>query len=125
MFFSFLEAPEHKNLASKSTFFIINFQNFSNIKVAYDNFSHKNSTLDQFLIIFMPKIIPTKDVVKIANFMFRHVRNNKIYLKMGLNLIFYYKKLLGTLKLTHLLYENKTFISRPTGIQGGQKIRKN
>ena len=125
MFFSFLEAPEHKNLASKSTFFIINFQNFSNIKVAYDNFSHKNSTLDQFLIIFMPKIIPTKDVVKIANFMFRHDRTNKISLKMGFNLIFYYKKLLGTLKISHLLYKNKNFISRSTGIQGGENIREN
>ena len=73
----------------------------------------------------MIKIMFTADVVKIADFKFRHVRNNKIYLKMGLNLIFYYKKFLGTLKLTHLLYKNKTFISKPIGIQGGQKIRKN
>ena len=100
-------------------------ENFINTKEAYDNFSHKNSTFDQFSIIFMPKIIRTADVVKIADFTFWHVRTNKVYLKLGLNLIFYYKKLLGTLKLTHLLYKNKTFISTPTGIQGGQKIRKN
>ena len=72
----------------------------------------------------MTKIMFTADVVKIADFKFRHVRNNKIYLKMGLNLIFYYKKLLGTLKLTHLLYKNKTFVSKPTGIQGAKKIGK-
>ena len=95
------------------------------MKDAYDNFSHKNFTFDQFLIIFMPKIIRTADVVKIADFTFRHVCTNKIYLEMALNLIFYYKKLLGTLKLTHLLYKNKTFISTPTGIQGGQKIGEN
>ena len=100
-------------------------ENFINIKDAYDNFSHKNSISGQLSQIFMPKIICTADVVKIADFTFRHDRTNKISLKMGLNLIFYYKMLLGTLKLTHLLYKNKTFISKPTGIQGGQKIRKN
>ena len=73
----------------------------------------------------MTKIMFTADVVKIADFTFWHDRTNKISLKMGLNLIFYYKKLLETLKLTHLLYKNKTFISKPTGIQGGQKFRKN
>ena len=94
-------------------------ENFINIKDAYDNFSHKNSISCQLSQIFNPKIIRTADVVKIANFMFRHDRTNKISLKMGLNLIFYYNKLLGTLKLTHLLYKNVTFISRLTGIQGG------
>merc|ERR1739840_61205 len=82
------EAPEHKKRASETTFLLINLENFINTKDAYDNFSHKNSTFDQFLIIFMPKIIRTADVVKIADFTFRHVRTNKIYLKMGLNLIF-------------------------------------
>ena len=100
-------------------------ENFINIKDAYDNFSHKNSISGQLSPIFMPKIIRTADVVKIADFTFWHDRTNKISLKMGLNLIFYYKTLLGTLKLTHLLYKNKTFISKPTGIQGGQKFRKN
>ena len=119
MFFSLLKAPEHKNLASKSTFLLINLENFIKIKDAYDNFSHKNSNFDQFLIIVMPKIIRTADMVKIADFMFRHVCTNKIYLTMALNLIFYDKKSLGILKLTHLLYKNVTFISRPTGIQGG------
>ena len=119
MFFSLLKAPEHKNLASKSTFLVINLENFINIKDVYDNFSHKNSNFDQFLIIVMPKIIRTADLVKIADFTFRHVCTNKICLKMALNLIFYYKKSLGTLKLTHLLYRKVTFISRPTGIQGG------
>ena len=105
MFFSLLEAPEHKNLASESTFLLINLENFINTKDAYDNFSHKNSTFDQFLIIFMPKIIRTADVVKIADFTFRHVCTNKISLKVGSNLSFSKKNLLGTLKLTHLLYK--------------------
>ena len=72
----------------------------------------------------MPKIIPTADVVKIADFTFRHDCTNKISLKMGFNLIFYYKKLLGTLKISHLLYKNKNFISRSTGIQGAKKLGK-
>ena len=72
----------------------------------------------------MTKIMFTADVVKIADFKFRHVCTNKISLKVGSNLIFYYKKFLGTLKLTHLLYKNKTFISTPSGIQGGRKMRK-
>ena len=42
MFFSLLEAPEHKNLASEATFLLINLEKFYNIKVAHDNFSHKN-----------------------------------------------------------------------------------
>ena len=124
MFFSFREALEHKKRASETTFLLINLENFINTKDAYDNFSHKDSTFDKFLIIFMTKIIRTADVVKIADFTLWHVRTNKIYLKMGVNLIFSYKKLLGTLKLTHLLYKNKTFISTPSGIQGGRKMRK-
>ena len=66
----------------------------------------------------------TAEVVKIADFTFWHVCTNKICLKMALNLIFYYKKSLGTLKLRHLLYRNVTFISRPTGIQGAKKLGK-
>ena len=99
-------------------------ENFIYIKDACDNFSHKNPIFGQLLQIFMPKIIRTADVVKIADFTFRHDRTNKISLKMGLNLIFYYKKLLGTLKISHLLYKNKTLISKSSGIQGGRKMRK-
>ena len=125
MCFSLRQAQEHQKLASESTFLLINLENFINIKDAYDNFSHKNSISCQLSQIFNPKIIRTADMVKIANFMFWHDRTNKISLKMGFNLIFYYKKLLGTLKISHLLYKNKNFISRSTGIQGGQKIREN
>ena len=105
MFFSLLEAPEHKNLASESTFLLINLENFYNTKVAYDNFSHKKFIFDSFLIIFMTKIMDTAKVVKIADFTFRHVCTNKISLKVGSNLSFSKKNLLGTLKLTHLLYK--------------------
>ena len=116
---------KHKKPASKSTFLLINVETFINVKDAYDNFSHKNFTFYQVLLIFVPKIIHTADMVKIADFTFQHDLTNKIYLKMGLNLIFSYKKLLGTLKLTHLLYKNKTFISKSTGIQGGKQFWKN
>ena len=105
MSFSLLEAPEHKNLASEATFLLINLEKFYNIKVAYDNFSHKKFIFDQFLIIFMTKIMVTAEVVKMADFRFRHVCTNKISLKVGSNLSFSYKILLGTLKLTHLLYK--------------------
>ena len=53
----------------------------------------------------MTKIMFTADVVKIADFKFRHVCTNKISLKVGSNLSFSKKILLGTLKLTHLLYK--------------------
>ena len=78
----------------------------------YDNLSHKNPIFGQLLKYFMPKIMFTADMVIFANFRFRHDHSKKISLKMGLNLIFNYKKLLGTLKVTHLLYINKTFISK-------------
>lgn len=53
----------------------------------------------------MTKIMVTAEVVKMADFRFRHVCTNKISLKVGSNLSFSYKILLGTLKLTHLLYK--------------------
>ena len=53
----------------------------------------------------MTKIIRTADVVKIADFTFRHVCTNKISLKVGSNLSFSNEILLGTLKLTHVLYK--------------------
>ena len=105
MYFSLLEAPELKNLDSKATFSQINLENFYNIKVAYDNFGHKNFIFNKFLIIFMTQIRVTADMVKIADFTFWHVRTNKISLKVGSNLSFSNKILLGTLKLTHLLYK--------------------
>ena len=46
MSFSLLEAPEHKNLASEATFLLINLEKIYNIKVAYDNFSHKKFIFD-------------------------------------------------------------------------------
>ena len=53
----------------------------------------------------MTKIMFTAEVVKMADFTFQHVCTNKISLKMGSNLSFSNKILLGTLKLTHLLYK--------------------
>ena len=44
----------------------------------------------------MTKIIRTAEVVKIADFTFWHVRTNKISLKVGSNLSFSNKILLGT-----------------------------
>ena len=105
MFFSFREAPEHKKRASKITFLLIKFKIFINTKDAYDNFGHKNFIFNKFLIIFMTQIMFTADVVKITDFTFRHVCTNKISLKVGSNLSFSEKNLLGTLKLTHLLYK--------------------
>ena len=59
--------------------------------------------------------------VKLADFRFWHVFTNKVSLKVGLNLIFYRKNLLWTLKLIHLLWKNKTFISNPSLILRGPK----
>ena len=72
----------------------------------------------------MPKIIRAADVVKIADFTFRHVHTNKISLKMGSNLIFGKIFLLGALKLTYLLYKKYTFINR-TFLAKNRKIQKN
>ena len=72
----------------------------------------------------MTKIIRTADVVKIADFTFRHVCTNKISLKVGSNLSFNDKISLGTLKLTHLLYKKQNFINRTFSAKNG-KIQKN
>ena len=72
----------------------------------------------------MTKIMFTAEVVKMADFTFQHVCTNKISLKMGSNLSFSNKILLGTLKLTYLLYKKETFINR-TFLAKNRKFQKN
>ena len=118
-------APKHKKWVFKTTFLLIKLKNLEKSKVRYAIFSHNFHIYICPWQIFMAKIIFTANVVNFANFTFRKDCSNKVSPKRGPNWFFHQKILLGTLKLTHLLCKNKTFISNSAGIQGDEKSGKN
>ena len=124
MYFCFQETPKHEKQASESTFLITNLKKFYIKKVTYFIFMHKFHLFGWPSQNCIRQTIFSANAVIFADFAFRHDRSNNMSLQMGQNWVFSAKISLGTLKWTHLFYSKWTFISNPTWIQGGQKIRK-
>ena len=124
LLFRLQESQKHLKPGSGNTFLLIKLKNFRNSKDAHLSFSHKNPIFGPFLYFLMTKKWFSVEVVILADFRFRHVFTNKLSLKVGLNIIFYHKNLLRTLRLMHLLWKKKTFISNPNPFLGVPKTSK-